>query len=141
MSKEEKPITEPRWALVRVPWKDESHTLDPITVQIMFDYAGVKGLDLRRCQIGGVPQQAWGTVPNEFMIIHQLGTQQDRPEEPSVEEVLARYKASDYLKTPLPGETAYELYNHIYQAHRKALQEIASLLLQVQQKLLTMGVG
>ncbi len=142
---EERPMTEPKWALIRVPWKDEKHALDPITAQIMFDYAAVKGLDPRRCVMRGVPTEAWGDVPNAFMIIYQLGTDQDlegrSPAEPSPEEVVSKYKAGDYLTTPIPGEPAYELYNHIYQAHRKALQEIASLLLQVQQKLLTMGVG
>ncbi len=141
MSKEERPVTEPRWALVRVPWKDESHSLDPITAQIMFDYAGVKGLDLRRCQIGAIPREIWGTVPNEFMIIYQLGTNEQSPTEPPAEDVVRKYKDKDFFDTPSPGQPSYELYRYIYESHRGTLQEIASLLLQIQQKLLKMGVG
>lgn len=144
-----RPVTEPRWALVRVPWKDDKHALDPLTVQIMFDFAETQGFDQRRCELHGIPKEMWKLISEGTMVLLQLGTHDEKPEYTNAELLMASegrdtpdaWAKAHYLETPGPGSQPYELYKRIHDRHLQELTAIGSLLTQIRQRLAKMGVA
>lgn len=147
MSKEERPVTEPRWALIMVPWKDENHALDGITVQIMWDYAHTKGFDERRCRLYGLPQEVWSKIPDHHMLLEQLGTNDERPtySHKDLVEAYEKRRTPDeraqslYVDTPGPTSDAYELYKVRFEFVEAEIGRLVESVREIRKVVLRMG--
>jgi hypothetical protein len=149
----ERPKTEPRWALLMFPYLDDTNmkggTIDPLGVQLVFDYAQIQGFDQRRAYLSGLPKEAWGRIPTGAMVIEQLGTGNERPQY-TIEQVVAAYEdaqRADYedngtfLRIPKRGDPGYELYRIIFNRTILAVREAAASLENIRRWIFTLGVG
>ncbi len=127
----ERPDTEPKWGLIRVPWKDDKHALDAMTAQLMFDFLDLHGFDQRRVRLMGLPKEVWEKIPKGIMLIEQLGKNDEKPTYTN-EDLVEAYETRDvvngqqhYLEPPVPGQDAYELYKNLYERTSGAAARLA----------------
>ncbi len=140
---EEKPVTEPKWSLVKIPWRDkELHAFDQLTTQLVFDYAHLHGFDQRRSMLQAIPQTLWERIPKEsdLMLILQQGTGNDMPAHTD-EQVLEAFKAETWISTPETGSEAYELYKFIFEKHQGELSKLSLRIIEIEKILVRLGAS